>query len=85
MPDQDPLWCKKMDNSNSIQDWWSKTSGEASGAQQKMDITVAVYMFWHVWKERGRRIFQNEEMTAAGVATLVRAEVDLLFLAKRIG
>jgi hypothetical protein len=43
---------------------------------------MAVYVLWNIWKERGRRIFQNEVLPASGVAKLIRAELELLRLAR---
>ena len=53
-----------------------------AGTQHKADVAVAIYFFWHIWKERGRRIFQKELMPESVVAGLVRSDIELLLLAK---
>jgi hypothetical protein len=35
-----------------------------------------------IWKERGRRIFQNESLNATALAGLIRADIELIILAK---
>jgi hypothetical protein len=41
-----------------------------------------VFVTRTIWKERGRRVFQNESMNASALAGLIRAEIELLTLAK---
>ena len=50
--------------------------------QKKCDVTLSVYIIWLIWKERGRRIFQDKMMPAVAVAALIKADLDLLSLAK---
>ena len=38
-------------------------------------------IIWHIWKEKGRRIFQQQQMPPAAVAALIRADLELLQLA----
>ena len=79
-----PAMVEVLDAATSIQDWWCKARARPKGSSFQSDIAIAVYIFWHVWKERGRRIFQKEELPAAGVAALVRSDIELLFIARRV-
>jgi hypothetical protein len=49
---------------------------------RKRKYAPSVYTFWHIWKERGRRIFQKESKPASVVASLIRSDLDLLELAR---
>ena len=71
--------------SNYIGEWWSKARRGAGAEQQKKDTTTAIYIFWHVWKERCRRIFQAQTLPVTSVVALIRNEVELLFVAKGTG
>ena len=76
-----PRMVQLMRVSHSIEEWWSKAREEvARDDQNKKDVSTAIYTFWHVWKERGRRIFQHEMLPATSVASLIKGDVELLFM-----
>jgi hypothetical protein len=62
--------------------WWDVSRHSGSKEQRLHELPLAIYVIWHIWKERGRRIFQNKVATAPGVASLIRADVMLLSLAR---
>ena len=68
----------------SVVDWWNSVRLGQLRAHDKEEVIVAVYIFWHLWKERGRQNFQSEFMPASAVASLVRSDVELICLAKRL-
>jgi hypothetical protein len=68
--------------STSISSWWAKLRRGKPSKQKKGDISMSVYAFWHIWKECGRRIFQSESLSAIVVASLIRADLDLLHMAR---
>ena len=72
--------------SSSIEEWWRLARRHMGSSQQqrewKKEVSLAVYIFWHVWKERGRRIFQQEILPAEAVVSLIKSDVELLFIAK---
>jgi hypothetical protein len=41
-------------------------------------------VIWHIWKERGRRIFQNASMPATALVTLIKSDLELLKLARGV-
>ena len=53
---------------------------ECGGAQ--IWYLLGCVFFWHVWKERGRRIFQREILTPNAVASLIQSDMALLELAR---
>ena len=67
--------------STTINGWWSKIRRGNSSDQQKKDISLSLYVFWHIWKERGRRIFEHEALQATVVANLIKADLELFRLA----
>jgi hypothetical protein len=44
-------------SSNSIHGWWNKAWRGKMDEQKKKEISLASYIIWHIWKERGRHIF----------------------------
>jgi hypothetical protein len=67
--------------SSTISGWWNKVRRGKTSNRKKTLISVSVYIIWHIWKERGRRIFQSEALTASALAGLIRADLQLLALA----
>ena len=76
-----PLAVQIANTASTVWEWWGKISRGKEDDQKKKRVTASAYVVWHVWKERGRRIFQDEVMTATAVASLIRADLELLFLA----
>jgi hypothetical protein len=67
--------------SSTISGWWNKVRRGKTSNRKKTLISVSVYIIWHIWKERGRRIFQSKALTASALAGLIRADLQLLALA----
>ena len=63
-------------NSTSVNEWWKEDE------QKKQDVALSAYIIWHIWKERGRQIFQNVNASSNAVVGLIKADLDLLLLAK---
>jgi hypothetical protein len=36
---------------------------------------LACYVVWHLWKERGTRVFENKSINEAGLVHLIRDDV----------
>jgi hypothetical protein len=70
--------------SSTVWGWWNRIRRGKINNQRKKDISLSIYIMWHIWKERGRRIFQNEYMTAPALASVIRAEFELVVLAKGV-
>ena len=66
----------------SVIEWWEKIRKVKKDEQKKREVTLSIYIIWHIWKERGRRIFQDEMMPALAVAGLIKADLELFWLAK---
>jgi hypothetical protein len=60
---------------------WNKIWRGKMTDRRKTEISVRVYTIWHIWKEKGKIIFQNEALTARALAGLIRADLQLLALA----
>jgi hypothetical protein len=71
--------------SSTVCGWWKKVRRGKVDEQRRKEISVAVYIIWHIWKEKGRRIFENESLSAFSLAGLIRADIELLTLGKGRG
>lgn len=69
-------------SSTSLDDWWLKINQGKADEQHKRRVATSVYTIWHIWKERGRRMFQDKSLMANAVAGLIRADLEVLFIAK---
>jgi hypothetical protein len=68
--------------SNTVCGWWNKIRRGKMDEHRRKDISLSVYIIWHIWKERGRRIFQDESLPPNVLAGLIRDGIELLNLAK---
>jgi hypothetical protein len=64
--------------------WWNRIQRGKITEQRKKNISLSIYIMWHIWKESGRRIFQNESMNAPALARLIRADIEMVALAKGV-
>jgi hypothetical protein len=80
--DQSPRAIMVAARSTTIAAWWKKLRRGKKDDQWKSDISLSVYIIWHVWKERGRHVFQQVSLSPLGVAGLIKADLELLMLAR---
>ena len=64
--------------SSSVRAWWHKMNHGVPKAHRNATVQLACYIVWHIWKERGRRIFEGKEMTAADLVLQVREDLSLV-------
>jgi hypothetical protein len=64
--------------------WWNKIRRGQITNQRKKNIALSMYIMWHLWKERCQRIFENEFLTAPALSSLIRADLDLVLIAKSV-
>ena len=69
-------------NHHDLATWWEAARCGRIDEQKKKEIAMAIYVIWHIWKERGRRIFEDDKKPAVIVVGLVKADLELLRLAK---
>nr|TKV90794.1 hypothetical protein SEVIR_9G052300v2 [Setaria viridis] len=57
--------------------WW-ETNMQAFNTKQKRSLAaILMYTAWHLWKERNRRIFQNQAMRPDQLLGLIQSDVLL--------
>jgi hypothetical protein len=47
-----------------------------------VDISLPVYVIWHIWKEQGQPIFQQVLMPPMVVVGLIKGDLELLLIDK---
>ena len=76
----DPQAVHLAASSSTLETWWAKASRGKADQQMMRALSLSVYIIWHLWKERGSRIFQDDSMPALARSALVRADLELLSL-----
>jgi hypothetical protein len=69
-------------SSRTVCGWWNKVRRGKLNEQKKIDMTASIYIVWHIWKERCRRIFQQEAMPACVLPGIIRDDLAMLALAR---
>ena len=59
----------------SIAEWWEQTASNIPKQDCWRFNGVCIYIWWNMWKERNRRIFENKYMTAQQVASLTKEHI----------
>jgi hypothetical protein len=67
---------------STVSTWWNKLRRGKMDETKKREVAVSVYTVWHIWKERGRRIFDHKQLNPQELAGLIRADLAELHLAK---
>lgn len=60
----------------SIADWWEAAAKAVSKEQRWNFNEVSIFIMWNLWKERNRRIFQNESSTSLTMALRTREDIN---------
>ena len=57
---------------DNIKDWWEAAAHSFHQSQRRKFNGMAIYIMWNLWKERNRRVFQNEYCTVLQVTELAK-------------
>jgi hypothetical protein len=55
---------------------------EERNEMKKREISLSLYIVWHIWKERCSRIFDQKDASPQVVAGLIKADIEELLIAK---
>lgn len=59
-----------------VAEWFKQAAVSVDNTNRKKNCGAILYVWWNVWKERNRRIFQGQEKNALHVAMLTKEEID---------
>lgn len=71
-------------SAQTINKWWNRLQGGTSTQAIRSQVTMAMYIAWHIWKERNARTFENTSTTPSTVAAKAKADVSLFTRAMRM-
>jgi hypothetical protein len=57
--------------------WWKHAASRVPRAEQRRFNGLVIYIFWNLWKERNRIIFNNAAETVLQVAVRIKEDIDL--------
>ena len=55
--------------------WWEEVASKVPKQERRTFNGVLIYVVWNLWKERNRRIFENEHKTSEQVAYLAKEDI----------
>jgi hypothetical protein len=64
--------------------WVIHFTSAFSPKERKKKLGLLFMFWWNVWKERNRRIFQNQEMSVPSLLVLLQENVSVFYRAMRI-
>jgi hypothetical protein len=59
-----------------IKAWWEETSMKVPATERRRLNGMVIYIFWNIWKERNRRIFNNISETGLQVAARIKDDIE---------
>lgn len=77
----DMLAYSEMVVSNNPVEWVQIVLTRGSKKEKKRKLGVLFSFWWQIWKERNRRIFNNDQQPGNHVADIIQEELALLYLA----
>ena len=66
LPQQDP---------QCLATWWEYVASKVPKQERRTFNGVLIYVVWNLWKERNRRIFENEHKTSEQVTYLANEDI----------
>lgn len=70
---------------SSLEDWWSSSVRSLSKKERMKINCLFICTWWHVWKERHARIFEQRASALTEVSSLIREELRLWCTAGLVG
>jgi hypothetical protein len=58
-----------------LANWWEDVASMIPKQERRTFNGALIYIVWNIWKERNRRIFENEHQTAEQVAYLAKEDI----------
>jgi hypothetical protein len=58
-----------------LANWWEDVASMIAKQERRTFNRALIYIVWNIWKERNRRIFENEHQTAEQVAYLAKEDI----------
>jgi hypothetical protein len=55
-----PKVVRTVASCSTVSTWWNKLRRGKMDETKKREVALSVYTVWHIWKERGRRIFDHK-------------------------
>jgi hypothetical protein len=75
---------KQNQHTSRIKDWWTHLNtaqGHTTAAAQKR-AQIIVYKAWDLWKERRRRVFDNETADVQHLLASIQDDIQSLHMAR---
>jgi hypothetical protein len=63
--------------------WLASNAAMAQPANVRLATEILLYLWWNVWKERNRRVFDSTQRSVFRVACAVKEEVEMFLRAVR--
>jgi hypothetical protein len=64
--------------------WVNHFANKGNKQARKIKLGILVLFWWHLWKERNRRIFDSKEQSLLEMADAIQSEIDMFHRAKSI-
>lgn len=72
-----------VNSTGSLHSYWRKCRTKFDRAQRKVIDGIFIYFWWSIWKERNRRVFQQQSLQPIQVAMLCRDDLQEYNMARR--
>lgn len=76
-----PPWYNSFRNADGPIQWVQQLLQQGAKTEQRRRLGILFTTWWHVWKERNRRVFDRDEKSVQGVFELIKSDIISLNLA----
>ena len=64
------------DEAQTVGEWWERLcSAGGSKEQNRLNMTVAAYTVWNLWKERNQRVFDHKALQESAILQLIKQDI----------
>nr|TKW36512.1 hypothetical protein SEVIR_2G445300v2 [Setaria viridis] len=60
-----------------LEQWWNKALEQCNDRRRRSIAAILMYIAWHIWKERKRRVFDNKIRRPDQVLGLIQEDICL--------
>lgn len=64
------------ESNKTLKEWWNDAMARCQVKERKSSAAIIMDIAWNIWKERNRRLFQQQALQPSQVLSLIKEEIN---------